>query len=146
MNLNSINYESVTDKHDPGFFSQYESVSENDENDSNVDDLTKQMLLYVYEALDNFDKSNENSKLNPYEDQLTMETSTGDLLIPVELQQLAITQWQNMKKNATALAENENNTNSVDIVGSLFHFLLCILIIFTLMYTLSLFRRGVIRF
>jgi hypothetical protein len=82
--------------------------------------------------------------VNPYQERLVLETKNGAIEIPIEVQKAAILQWSNLKKNNK---ENKGDgEKSFDMVDSLFQFLLCILIIFTLMYTLSLFRKGVIRF
>lgn len=146
MNLNSINYESVDDQYDPGYFSEHENVSQGEPVDNYDENLHKAMLLQVYSTLDAFDNTNGGSMTNPYQDRLTFETSTGSMQIPLEIQKAAIDQWVNLKKNNVAQNNQVDKENSFDMVDSLFQFLLCILIIFTLMYTLSLFRKGVIRF
>lgn len=149
MNLNSINYESVDDKYDPGYFSQHENVIRDEHDNGDAENLHKAMLLQVYSALDEFDNTNGNALLNPYQDKLTLDTANGSMQIPLEIQKSAINQWSNLKKNNISQNDQndqDNKENSYDMVDSLFQFLLCILIIFTLMYTLSLFRKGVIRF
>ena len=147
MNLNSINYESVDDNYDPGYFSSHEDVGMQNEQDIQFDEeLNKAMLLSVYSALDEFDKSNGGMMVNPYQDKLSLETSNGTTMeIPIDVQKAAIIQWQNLKnKNKNDM--NDVKESSVDMIDSLFQFLFCILIIFTLMYTISLFRKGVIKF
>lgn len=146
MNLNSINYESVDDQYDPGYFSEHENVSQGEPADNYDENLHKAMLLQVYSALDSFDSTNGGSMTNPYQDRIALETSTGSVQIPLEIQKAAINQWVNLKKNNNLQNNQVDKESSFDMVDSLFQFLLCILIIFTLMYTLSLFRKGVIRF
>lgn len=146
MNLNSINYESVDDQYDPGYFSEHENVSHEKHVDNYDENLHKEMLSQVYSTLDKFDNTSGGSMENPYQDRLTLETSTGQIQIPIEIQKAAINQWSNLKKNNVSQNKQVDKENSSDMVDSLFQFLLCILIIFTLMYTLSLFRKGVIRF
>jgi mannose/fructose/N-acetylgalactosamine-specific phosphotransferase system component IID len=144
MNLNSINFQSIDDQYDPGFLSQYESVhnTQHAEYDKNMHEL---MLLHVYALLDEYDKGNH--MVNPYTEKLVLETSHGAIEIPIEIQKAAITQWVSLKDKVSG-NENKltNKNNSPDMVDSLFQFLMCILIIFTLMYTLSLFRKGVVNF
>lgn len=143
MNLNSINYESVNEDYDPGYVLEHESVSDIyvNQNVENSDELNKLMLLSVYSALDNFDNKNDTT-INPYKDVLQFQTHEGTIEIPTEVQKAAILQWTNLKNKN----KNEIKKTSVDMVDSLFQFLFCILIIFTLLYTLSLFRKGVIKF
>lgn len=144
MNLNSINYESVNDLYDPGYFSGHEAVYEN--NDNGYDEnMHKLMLLHVYSLLDMYDNNLTLQPLpNPYQDKLIFETKQGTVEIPIEIQKAAIVQWNALKEKRKL--NNVSTDNQVNMIDSLFQFLLCILIIFTLMYTLSLFRKGVIRF
>ena len=144
MNLNYENFLPIDDQYDPAFLSNYESVhyAERAKYEKNMHEL---MLLHVYGVLDSYD--NGNKIINPYTDRLVYDSSHGDIEIPMEIQKAAINQWKILKNVKTeSTNKNENNKNSSNVVDSLFQFLLCILIIFTLMYTLSLFRRGVVRF
>lgn len=124
MDLNSINYESVPPP-------------------TTNNNLLSEMTLYVYHVLEKYDESAQTSLINPYKDSLLFETINGSIKIPIEIQQVAIDLY---KTNTQNNKNNKNNKNSYDVVDRLFQFLLLILIIFTLIYTLSLFRRGIIRF
>lgn len=145
MNLNSINYETVNEQQDPGYFLEHENLSQNEPVDDNNENLHKAMLLQVYSSLDSFDKNN-NTMSNPYKDRLTLDTAKGSIEIPVEVQKSAINQWLNLKKNKVSQNKINYEEKSFDMVDSLFQFLLFILIIFTLIYTFGLFRKGIIRF
>jgi hypothetical protein len=144
MNLNYENFQPIDDLYDPAFLSDYERVH-NEERAKFEKNMNELMLLHVYGVLDDYDDGNK--IINPYTDRLVYDSSHGDIEIPIEIQKAAINQWK-ILKNGKLKSTNKNKIkkDSSNVVDSLFQFLLCILIIFTLMYTLSLFRRGVVRF
>lgn len=147
MNLNSINYQSVDDQYDPGYLPEHESVYQPLNDDDNMD-LYKLMLLKVYSMLDVYDNSPNNvAKVNPYQDKLYLTFDNDQQIeIPNGVVQTAITQWQKLNNKKSVTNKNKVNEDNSDFTDMLFQFLMCLLIVFTLMYTYSLFKRGTIRF
>ena len=172
MNLNSINYESINDSYDPGYFSTHDIVhfddtqTDNMSNNNTLNNLNnndtqydeefhKEMLLFVYKMLDEYDNKPTDVYyihiINPYEDKLKYKKNGNTIEIPIEIQKAAVLQWTNMKNNKS----NSNVTNkktscdvieSSDMIDSLFQLLFCILILFVLIYMSSLFINGTIKF
>jgi hypothetical protein len=132
------------------------------------------MVLYIFALLDNYDTSIENGikpKIDPYRDTLYMKTNEQKYVeIPEDLRKSAISQWlqdrKNKPRNHNYLRGEEESIHTLNtktrekcktcrkdkkrrdytLIDTTFQLILCLMIIFTILYTLGLIRKGVLHF
>lgn len=130
------------------------------------------VLLYIFALLDTYDKANTNKKnipkLNPYSEPILLKTNNGKYVeIPKNAQMYAITKWNEIKtytdkkseekqeekqdqnddtddegKTCIACRKDKINPNGT-LIDTTFQLIICLIIIFTILYTLSLARKGI---
>ena len=127
------------------------------------------ILLYMFALLDQYYIAYELKNkidVNPYRDNITMKTDDGKYVeIPQDMRKYAIQKWIEMKSDKNKKHKNlkqkhdddtdedracyscrkEKKCNDHTLIDTSFQLILCLLIIFTLLYTLSLLRQGILK-
>jgi hypothetical protein len=104
------------------------------------------VILYIFALLDTYDKAIDKStiEIDPYREKIHMRTDGGDYIqVPDELHKYAIEQWIEKKGK---LGKNTMMDENNDLVNDIIQLVLCIFVIFVLIYCLSLMRKGLVKF
>ena len=132
------------------------------------------MVLYIFALLDDYDTSIKNGtkpKIDPYRNILYMKTDEQKYVeIPEDLRKYAILQWlqgRKIKPRDHNYLQSEEESIQISksktsekcktcrkdkkhrdytLIDTTFQLILCMIIIFTILYTLSLIRKGVLHF
>jgi hypothetical protein len=127
------------------------------------------VLLYMFALLDQYDIAfdlKQTYEIDPYRDKIIMKTDDDKYIeIPQEMQKYAIQQWTDMKDKkpsykqeykaildddtdddkACRSCRKERKREDHTVIDTSFQLILCLLIIFTILYTLSLLRQCVLK-
>lgn len=128
------------------------------------------VILYIYTLLDDYDSAinaGKKPKIDPYRDDILIKLDNGNYaLIPKDVQQYSISKWLEAKginndkptvindykptiiknkKYDNSAEESYENDKDDTLVDTLFQLAFCLLIICLILYTLSLFRAGLIK-
>lgn len=88
-------------------------------------------ILFVTALLDDYDKDIITNNCNPYTDDIYMDINNEKILIPKELQNIAIANWKEMN------AEEE-----IIEFSMLFQCISCLLVILVIMFGINLICRN----
>jgi hypothetical protein len=121
------------------------------------------VILYVFALLDEYDRANdkgEQPEVDPYREKILIKTDNGKYaVVPEEIQQHSINEWVSTKgiKNGKPKYSNGGEHDNSDddsyendkdntLIDTAFQLIFCLLIIFIVLYSLSLFRKGLVRY
>lgn len=119
----------------------------------------KKTISYVLSMLNEYDNNIEmkkQSESNPYKDPIYMKTDDGKFVeVPEDLQKYAISKWIEVKSMLDEKINYVNPESEEDIekqvleesytmFDAIFQMILCLVIIFIILYTISLIRKGII--
>lgn len=131
-------------------------------------------IFALLDAYDKSIRSNKKQlpESNPYTDKIMLKTDNGKYVeLPGNVQKYAIEKWDEIKKNKSTQLEkpiisgtNQDNDDTDDegkpciacrkdkinsdstLIDTTFQLILCLVMIFTILYTLSLIRKGAMHF
>jgi hypothetical protein len=126
--------------------SKYISKSELEEkNNQYISEEDAMIILYVFTLLDEYDRADNNSKPqnDPYKQNIYVKSEEGlNLIIPEDTQRYAIHKWLESKQSK----ESEKSSCDNSFTNSVVQLIICLLIVFFFMYSLSCFRKGITKF
>lgn len=121
-----------------------------EKNNQYISEEDAMVILYVFTLLDEYDNADNNNKPqnDPYKQKIYVKSEEGlNLMIPEDTQRYAIHKWIESKEATKSknLSKSEKSSCNNSFTNSVIQLIICLLIVFIFMYSLSCFRKGIIK-
>ena len=123
-------------------------------------------VSYIFSVLDDYNKKVENGEtpdIDPYREHIYMKSNDGRYVqVSEDLQKFAIREWLAKRglepRNVTMeesisksddkckMCKRDGKKRDRTLIDTTFQLILCLIIIFTILYTLSLVKKGILKF